>query len=52
MQSEDNTVCKEVPKKLIILFNTIMRNLEKIRVRGDLSNDKLSLHSGQIYQIC
>ena len=52
MQSEDNTVYKEVPKKPIILFNTIMRTLEKIRVRGDLSNDKLSLHFGQIYQIC
>ena len=41
-QLEDKYVYKEVQNDSSILINTIMWALEKIRIRGDLSNDTLN----------
>ena len=41
-QLEDKDVYEEVQNDPSILINTIMRALEKIRIRGDLSNDTLN----------
>ena len=41
-QLEDKDVYEEVQNNPSILINTIMRALEKIRIRGDLSNDTLN----------
>ena len=41
-QLEDEDVYQEVPNDSSILINNIMRALEKIRIRGDLSNDTLN----------
>ena len=41
-QLEDKDVYEEVQIDPSILINTIMQALEKIRIRGDLSNDKLN----------
>ena len=41
-QLEDKYVYEEVQNDLSTLINTIMQALEKIRLRGDLSNDTLN----------
>ena len=41
-QLEDKDVYEEVQNDPSTLINTIMRALEKIRIRGDLSNDTLN----------
>ena len=41
-QLEDQDVYEKVQNDPSTLINTIMRNLEKIRIRGDLSNDTLN----------
>ena len=41
-QLEDKDVYEEVQNDPSILINAIMCALEKIRIRGDLSNDKLN----------
>ena len=41
-QLEDNNVYEKVLNESSILINTIMRALEKIRMRGDLPNDTLN----------
>ena len=41
-QLEDKDVDEEVPNDSGILISTIIRALEKIRMRGDLSNDTLN----------
>ena len=41
-QLDDREVYEEVPNDPNILVNTIMKALEKIRVRGDLSSDTLN----------
>ena len=41
-QLEDKNVYEEVQNDLSTLINTIMRASEKIRIRGDLSNDTLN----------
>ena len=41
-QLEDQDVYEKVQNDPSTLINTSMRNLEKIRIRGDLSNDTLN----------
>ena len=41
-QLEDKDIYEEVQNDPSTLINTIMRALEKIRIRGDLSNDTLN----------
>ena len=41
-QLYDREVYEEVPNDLNVLINTIMKALEKIRLRGDLSSDTLN----------
>ena len=42
-QLEDNDVYEKDQNDTNILINTIMRALEKVVIRGDLSNDTLPL---------
>ena len=41
-QLYDSEVYEEVPNEPNVLINTIMKALEKIRLRGDLSSDTLN----------
>ena len=41
-QLEDREVYEEVPNDPSVLVNTIIKALEKIRLRGDLSSDTLN----------
>ena len=41
-QLEDREVCQEVSSNPNVLVNTIIKALEKIRLRGDLSSDTLN----------
>ena len=41
-QLDDQEVYEEVPNEPNVLINTIMKALEEIRLRGDLSSDTLN----------